>query len=85
MIREGILHKTENDWIIRYSKYPTSNKIFEWKEVSLIPEDRDWVANSPGPMEGLAVEFELIDEFTNPQYYENVGWGDGVELAKLTV
>jgi hypothetical protein len=34
-------------------------------------------------MIGDEVEFEIIDEFTHPQYYLNVGWGDGIKMAKL--
>jgi len=29
------------------------------------------------------VEFELIDEFTNPEFYEGVGWGDGIKYALI--
>jgi hypothetical protein len=29
------------------------------------------------------VEFEIIDEFTHPELFTNVGWGDGIKYAKL--
>ena len=29
------------------------------------------------------VEFEIVDEFTHPELYTNVGWGDGIKYAKL--
>jgi hypothetical protein len=34
---------------------------------------------------GDSVEFELIDEFTHPEFFEHVGWGDGVTCAKLNL
>ena len=30
---------------------------------------------------GSDVEFDIIDEFTNPELYEGIGWGDGQEYA----
>jgi hypothetical protein len=30
---------------------------------------------------GTIVEFDIIDEFTNPELYEGIGWGDGQEYA----
>lgn len=32
---------------------------------------------------GKEVEFEIIDEFTNPDLFKSVGWGDGQRFAKL--
>ena len=29
------------------------------------------------------VEFEIVDEFTHPELYTIVGWGDGIKYAKL--
>jgi hypothetical protein len=29
------------------------------------------------------VEYEIIDEFTHPELYQGVGWGDGIQYAKL--
>ena len=34
---------------------------------------------------GDTVEFEIIDEFTNPEFFEHVGWGDGVTCAKINL
>lgn len=88
MTRTGKLQMGEAGWSVRYPKHPTSEKIFEWKEVPLVPEDQEKInqmTSSPNPISGVEVEFELIDEFSHPQYYENVGWGDGVELAKLVL
>lgn len=88
MTRTGKLHKNESGWVVRYPKYPTSKKIFGWREVPLVPGDQNKIAqlvSSTELSEGLEVKFELIDEFSHPQYYENVGWGDGIELAKLVL
>lgn len=32
---------------------------------------------------GKEVEFEITDEFTHPELYRGVGWGDGIKYAKL--
>lgn len=34
-------------------------------------------------MIGDEVDVEIIDEFTHPEFYHNVGWGDGERMAKL--
>lgn len=34
-------------------------------------------------MIGDEIDVEIIDEFTHPQYYQGVGWGDGERMAKL--
>jgi len=33
--------------------------------------------------EGRGVTFEIVDEFTHPQLFENVGWGDGANQARI--
>ena len=30
-----------------------------------------------------SVDFEIIDEFISPKDYEGIGWGDGIDSAKL--
>lgn len=80
----GTLHKNEKEWIVKFPKHPSSSKVFEWKNAPLIPSDQDRIICSPESMEGREVEFELVDEFTHPQYYQNVGWGDGIKMAKIT-
>jgi hypothetical protein len=83
MTRKGTLRKKDSKWIVRFPKYPESNKFFDWKEVPLCSEDQLKVTSNSESIEGKTVHFELIDEFTHPQYYENVSWGDGTELAKI--
>lgn len=34
---------------------------------------------------GDTVEFEIVDEFTHPQLFTHIGWGDAVTCAKLNL
>ncbi len=36
---------------------------------------------APEGLLGLIVCFEILDEFTHPELFENVGWGDGIIYA----
>ena len=85
MILTGTLHQTEKEWVVRHQTHPMSTNVFEWQETPLVSKDQDRITSSPEPMEGVKVKFKQIDEFTDPEYYENVGWGDGIKLAKLTI
>lgn len=83
MTRKGTLHKTEEGWVVKIPKYPVRSKVFDTRDVLLTPADQRVLTQTISSFEGLDVHVELIDEFTHPQYYENVGWGDGAELAKI--
>ena len=41
----------------------------------------EWYPVLPGD----TVEFELVDEFSHPELFTQVGWGDGVTCAKLNL
>jgi hypothetical protein len=32
---------------------------------------------------GKEVEFEIVEEFSHPELFSKIGWGDGQRLAKL--
>lgn len=32
---------------------------------------------------GKEVEFEIVEEFSHPELFSKIGWGDGERLAKL--
>lgn len=34
-------------------------------------------------VEGMEVDFELVDEFTHPHLFSGVGWGDGSAHANI--
>jgi hypothetical protein len=29
------------------------------------------------------IEFDIVDEFTHPNLFHNIGWGDGLKCAKI--
>jgi len=41
------------------------------------------IVNSENLEAETIVEFDIIDEFTNPELYEGVGWGDGIKYALI--
>jgi hypothetical protein len=84
---KGTLHKTEQGWTVRYLDYKKAHDIMYCGEsLPLHPDDLDsdiirWAEN--GSLENKEVEFEITDEFTHPELYRGVGWGDGIKYAKL--
>jgi hypothetical protein len=48
------------------------------KRIPVYPKDQ------PDPsLIGTSVEFELIDEFTHPEFYQDIAFMDGIKYAKL--
>jgi hypothetical protein len=86
---KGTLHKTEQGWTVRYLDYKKAHDIMYCGEsLPLHPDDLDseivrWAEN--GSLENKEVEFEITDEFTHPELYRGVGWGDGIKYAKLII
>jgi hypothetical protein len=78
---KGILSKSNRGWVVKETigEGPEARLI---KTFPLHQSDIDKLEPSVLGEYG-EVEFEIIDEFTHPQYYESVGWGDGVKYAKL--
>jgi hypothetical protein len=82
---KGTLYKKKQPkgW---YVAYTTDSFKFHQTELPLYPDDLDsdiirWAEN--GSLENKEVEFEITDEFTHPELYRGVGWGDGIKYAKL--
>jgi hypothetical protein len=76
---KGILHKESYGWVVRYKpeyKYPRP-----WLEMKIYPNDLLYLLDSDDNTE---VEFNIVDEFTHPELFTNVGWGDGRACAKLS-
>jgi hypothetical protein len=78
MTSRGVLKMIGNEWQVgffngtRYTYYP------------IYPEDtKELNRKTSLHRDGDEVYFELIDEFTHPELYMDVGWGDGTIYAKL--
>ena len=76
----GKLNVVDGNWVVQYPKHPTSNKIYE--DVTLLLHPDDAMYCFPSDI-GKEILFETIDEFTHPELFRGVGWGDGTEMAKL--
>ncbi len=71
-MKTGIFIQIENEWLVETDgfKWPIYDKdLAELANYAILPGD--------------TVEFELIDEFTHPQLFTHVGWGDGITCAKI--
>lgn len=66
----GFLNKIENEWYITYSD----------KSLPLYPEDALYCLDFDN---GMLFDFEIIDEFSHPEKYKDVGLYDGITYAKL--
>jgi hypothetical protein len=54
----------------------------------IIVIENDWETMYPiwpgdQVVDGEVYEFKFIDEFTNPELFLNVGWGDSEQYAKI--
>lgn len=77
---KGTLKKVDDQWIVEYPKYPTSGKVYETASLPLYYDDAIYCFPSDI---GDEVNFEIVDEFTHPQLFESISWGDGPPCAKL--
>jgi hypothetical protein len=80
-IMKGILEKTRRGWVVKQ----IISEGFEARLIKTFPlykSDADQLEINVFGEHG-EVEFEIIDEFTHPEYYHGVGWGDGIKMAKL--
>lgn len=75
----GKLHKIDNDWVIKYN-IKLGEHVMQNKTIPLYPEDALYCLDSD---DGLSFDFEIIDEFTHPEKYENVSLFNGITYAKL--
>lgn len=74
---KGILKETKEGWKVWYVVM-VDEADSTYETVPLYP-------NTPSInlFFGKEVEFEITDEFTHPELYRGVGWGDGIKYAKL--
>lgn len=70
---KGIIVKTKDKCVIEYETGTVPLKVL----LPIHPDDIKQV--EPGQL----VEFMIVDEFTHPQLFYNVGWGDGITCGKI--
>jgi hypothetical protein len=70
---KGIIVKTKDSCVIEYETGTVPLKV-------TLPIHHDDIAQVKS---GQLVEFIIVDEFTHPQLFYNVGWGDGITCAKI--
>jgi hypothetical protein len=82
---KGTLKKVNDQWLICYQEEIMSN-VLKNIELPLYPGDvktlNDYGDYSTSWEDGLAVQFEVIDEYTHQKLYEGLEWGAG-KFAKL--
>jgi hypothetical protein len=85
---KGTLYKTKQGWVV--SRCVGDGVAEVWEErLPLHPDDESlWMFAElneewKDKLDGKEVDFEIVDEFTHPELYTNVGWGDGIKYAKL--
>ena len=82
---KGTLKKIEGKWIISYQE-EVMPRVTKSSQLPLYPGDvktlNDYGDYSASWEDGLAVQFEIIDEFTHQKLYEGLEWGAG-KFAKL--
>ena len=88
---KGKLTKTNDEWIVKYPKYPLSSKINDTATLPLHPYNVAEIKAGAERFDNLEariiawpdVEFDIVDEFNNPELFRGIGWGDGIKYAKL--
>ena len=74
----GVLERFGNDWRVSFWNGVRS------ESYSVFPEDSKKLNSNKSLLtEGNSVDFEITDEFTHPELYTDIGWGDGIQYAKL--
>ncbi len=85
---KGTLHKLSKGWTVWYNEDHIGGNVSFVDDLPLYPDDvrqiEECLFDNPGVVyHSQEVEFEIVDEFTHPELYTNVGWGDGIKYAKL--
>lgn len=73
---EGLLSHNGKEWVVKYCHISE-------KELPLYHKDAEDIEKVFTAKFTKNVEFEIIDEFSHPELFEDIGWGDGVYCAKL--
>lgn len=74
---EGQLIKKGNEYIVSYQ---TQDGV---KELPLYHKDYDFMGDLAIDGTIVDIHFEIVDEFSHPQYFEDVDYMCGVECAKF--
>ena len=74
---EGVLKHNGKNWVVSYCNRSEKELPLYYKDDKIINElfKRDEVK---------PVLFEIIDEFSHPQLFQEIPWGEGDYCAKLT-
>lgn len=86
---KGTLKKQDGKWLVCYQE-EVMPRVTKALELPLYPGDIDTLKDFEAYRFGdgskifdqLAIQFEIIDEFTHPQLYNGLEWGSG-KMAKL--
>jgi hypothetical protein len=73
-MKKGILIR-EGWWKVKYQTDGIEEILKIFPDSYLLFLDQD---------ENKEVEFQVVDEFTHPELYKDIGWGDGEKFAKLS-
>jgi hypothetical protein len=69
----GIIVKTKDKCVIEYETGTVPLRV----SLPIHPDDIATVES------GQQVQFIIVDEFTHPELFYNVGWGDGITCGKI--
>jgi hypothetical protein len=71
-MKNGIFIQVDGNWMV------------ESNGIKLPIFDRDLILlENYAILPGDTIDFEIIDEFSHPQLFTHIGWGDGITCAKL--
>jgi hypothetical protein len=70
---QGTVVNTKGNWVVEYETGAVPLRIS-------LPLHVDDIAQVES---GQQVQFIIVDEFTHPELFYNVGWGDGTTCAKI--
>ena len=74
----GVLERFGNEWRVSYWNGVRTSSY------TVFPDDAKKLNSNKSLLtEGDLVDFEITDEFTHPELYTDIGWGDGIQYAKL--
>jgi hypothetical protein len=77
---KGVLINNPIGWVVNYNF--TEDKT-DWEQLPLHPDFVDMMDTCFRPSFSQEVEFEIIDEYSNPELYEGVPLWEGTKYAKL--
>ena len=75
---QGVLSKNESGWVVTHI-YHEQNTL-PVIPLPVLPEQQSTAHHFH--INGNCI-FDVVDEFTNPELYKDIPWGDGMEYAKL--